>query len=129
MTLQKSSHVKSIRYTSPNELIVGRSTRKLLKKAIGIETLLSYINGYDQSKADYLMLKSATIAVRQYISLNNLSRLSWSKILLHQAKEGSNQNFPFSDKEYLDLVQVRNEKQALERLLEFFHQPTKNNHG
>jgi hypothetical protein len=122
---KKYSHVKSIQSTSPNELIVGRSTRKHPKKVIGIETLLSYINGYDQSKADYLKLKSATIAVKQYIYSNNLSELSWSKILLHQAKEGSSPKnpFPFSDNEYLDIVQVSNEKQALKRLLQFFHQP------
>lgn len=108
---------------SSKDLIAMKLTPRRLQRPNNLEMLLCFISGYDQLEIACFgsRYQPALLGLKQYISSNGLEKLPWSKILLHWSK-GTNQAFPFEDKEWLDFLQVYDEKIALKRLLQsIFH--------
>lgn len=88
----------------------------------GIESLILKLSTIGL-KPKELRFIAANRILNAYISQKGLQALSYQQILLIWLKDGdSGIDSLFSDEEILDLLQIRNDKQAYNRLLFFINQ-------
>ena len=69
-----------------------------------------------------LRFSAVSAELKSYISQKELGHLSWSEILLIWLKDGTGIDQVFSDDEILDLMQIRSQESAHNRLLFLINQ-------